>query len=716
MRTPRAEPRHALLLALLVVAAATAVLLATGGKGAGQAPPPPTSAAGWRGLVGSRPRVALGQRVIVVLKTPSLAQRVAAAGGIVDTTRRSAPGRTTSLARAEAARLAARAAGRRPCSPTSATRACSTGFSALVDPSAIPLIERDDDVAGVYPVRVAYPATISTRRALARRLRPAARAPAGDRHLGRRRTRRHDRAARHRRRRAPSRTSAAASQRGIDVVGGIAGRARGRRSPTTRRRSSATAPQMAGPARRRRRAVRARAASRPARSVLPIRVAGWQPDALGHWAIYARSDQIIAGLERAVDPNDDGDAHDAARVALVALAEPFAASPTGPRRARPPARSRSTRSSSRRPGTTARRGRATATSPARAARRRRSPSARSTRATQTDDARIVVRAGLATLLDGTAPLAGAVAAGARGSTSSVAVPRGTLGGTRAHGAAAHRLLHAHGRQHRRRARRARAGRRVAGARGRARRRGRRLRRAALRRRACRPAASASTSRSRFPSSSIPTARRARCAARASRAAQRVASSLGAAPTHAERGAGPGRELLVVGPRLRRPREARPRRAGRRARDLRSRRECGRLAALRHRQRLERRRRDRRGRGGAARAGAPVARRERARRPARRLGAAAAGRAGHGAGRGPRRRRRRGRRRGRGVAVDARARTLDRRGLARRRRRSRSRTSRRERCASTLGVRTQDEGAAAVDFSAHPIALTLARRDGACSCA
>src|SRR5439155_30446 len=47
-------------------------------------------------------------------------------------------------------------------------------------------------------------------------------------------------------------------------------------------------------------------------------------------AIYARSDQIVAGLERAVDPNDDGDAHDAARVALVSLAEPFAAFADGP--------------------------------------------------------------------------------------------------------------------------------------------------------------------------------------------------------------------------------------------------------------------------------------------------------------------------------------------------------------------------------------------------
>src|SRR5437588_625879 len=46
MRTPRAEPRHALLLAL-VAAAATAVLLTTGGKSAGQASLPPACAAGY---------------------------------------------------------------------------------------------------------------------------------------------------------------------------------------------------------------------------------------------------------------------------------------------------------------------------------------------------------------------------------------------------------------------------------------------------------------------------------------------------------------------------------------------------------------------------------------------------------------------------------------------------------------------------------------------
>src|SRR6185503_2156982 len=63
----------------------------------------------------------------------------------------------------------------------------------------------------------------------------------------------------------------------------------------------------------------------PGATVLPVRVAGWQREASGRWAVYGRSDQLIAGLERAVDPNLDGIALDAARVALVGVAEPFAA-------------------------------------------------------------------------------------------------------------------------------------------------------------------------------------------------------------------------------------------------------------------------------------------------------------------------------------------------------------------------------------------------------
>ena len=62
----------------------------------------------------------------------------------------------------------------------------------------------------------------------------------------------------------------------------------------------------------------------PGATVFPIRVAGWQPDAEGRSVVYARTDQLIAGLDRAVDPDGDGDAHDAARIALIGVAEPFA--------------------------------------------------------------------------------------------------------------------------------------------------------------------------------------------------------------------------------------------------------------------------------------------------------------------------------------------------------------------------------------------------------
>jgi len=309
MRTPRAEPRHALLLAL-VAAAATAVLVATDGRSSGRASAPPATAASWRGLVGSRPRVALGQRVIVVLKTRSLAQRVAGAGGIVGTRQERAwTNATLSAQKLLVSRLALHGVTVRP--DYSFARVLS-GFSALLDSSAIPIVERDPDVAGVYPVRVAYPAAISTK-VLSRDdfgpasgHRPDAALPGVD---GRGVTialldTGVDPAVPYLRGRI---------QAGIDVIGGNPNALAATRpdDPTQVERHGT---QMAGllvggggPEGLQGVATGA--------SVLPIRVAGWQPDAFGHWAIYARSDQLIAGLDRAVDPNDDGDAHDAARVA-----------------------------------------------------------------------------------------------------------------------------------------------------------------------------------------------------------------------------------------------------------------------------------------------------------------------------------------------------------------------------------------------------------------
>jgi len=68
----------------------------------------------------------------------------------------------------------------------------------------------------------------------------------------------------------------------------------------------------------------------PGASILPVRVGGWQPNSEGGYSVYSRTDQILAGLEAAVDPNDDGDVHDAARIALIGMVEPYAAFADGP--------------------------------------------------------------------------------------------------------------------------------------------------------------------------------------------------------------------------------------------------------------------------------------------------------------------------------------------------------------------------------------------------
>jgi subtilisin family serine protease len=201
------------------------------------------------------------------------------------------------------------------------------GFSALIEASAIPLIEADDDVAGVYPVRVAYPAAVSEN-VLARADYGAAsghRPEVGFSGVDGRGVTIAlldtgvDAAVPYLRGRVV---------RGIDIVGGSAG-AVAAAKPDDPAQLERHGTQMAGllvggggPS--------GLAGVATGANVLPIRVAGWQGDATGHWATYARSDQLIAGLDRAVDPNDDGDAHDGARVALVALAEPFAAFADGP--------------------------------------------------------------------------------------------------------------------------------------------------------------------------------------------------------------------------------------------------------------------------------------------------------------------------------------------------------------------------------------------------
>ena len=120
-----------------------------------------SKASSWRGLVGgAHPKVAVGQRQLVVLKAPSLAQRVAANGGVAT---QGAERRWTRLALLAQRQLlsAVSARGIRPRVEFSFTRVLN-GFSAPLDAQAVALLERRPEVAGVYPVRIAYPASVSS--------------------------------------------------------------------------------------------------------------------------------------------------------------------------------------------------------------------------------------------------------------------------------------------------------------------------------------------------------------------------------------------------------------------------------------------------------------------------------------------------------------------------------------------------------------------------
>jgi subtilisin family serine protease len=315
---PSREPINALVLAAFAVVI-TAVLIAAGGGGhSTQVEAEPS----WQGLAGSqRPRVAVGQRVIVLLKAPALADRVGRAGGLA-TSEQERQWTESALARQKllVARLRVQGIVVQP--EFSYTRTVN-GFSAAFDARGVALLERAPDVAGVYPVRAAYPASLSSSLLSGSSFGQRPEITLSDKD-GRGVTialldTGVDRAHPFLRGRVTS---------GVDIVGGDAG-ALASAHPDEPAELERHGTEMAGllvgsggPG--------ALAGVAPGASLLPIRVAGWQRDASARWAVYGRTDQILAGLERAVDPNADGDAHDAARVALVGVTEPFAAFPDGP--------------------------------------------------------------------------------------------------------------------------------------------------------------------------------------------------------------------------------------------------------------------------------------------------------------------------------------------------------------------------------------------------
>jgi len=323
MPTPP-RPDHAGPLAFVALAL-TVVLVASGGRLDARTPDR-GSAVSWAGLAGApRPRIAIGQRMIVVLRTPSLAERVSAAGGrAADADQR----RWTAQARAaEQLVLSKLGVQGLPVTPDYTFERVLAGFSAALDPRAIAILERLPEVQGVYPVRSAFPASVSSSLLRDRDFQPGSghrldvALPGFD---GRGVTvalldTGVDRAQPYLRGRIKD---------GVDVVGG-SDLALAAPRPDDESELERHGTELAGIV---------VGASGPADLsgiatgawVLPIRVAGWQRAASGRYAVYARTDQILAGLERAVDPNGDGVAHDAARIAVVGVAEPYSAFADGP--------------------------------------------------------------------------------------------------------------------------------------------------------------------------------------------------------------------------------------------------------------------------------------------------------------------------------------------------------------------------------------------------
>ena len=319
----RTDRRRTVALAATLVAAVVAAV-ATGAALAGETPRDEAQA--WRTAFDRRVQVPLGERMIVVLAAPSLADRVAETGRLPSAReQRRLVSRADALQRRLLATLRTR--GIRIERAQVFTRTLN-GCSAVLSPRALAALQRSPGVAGIYPVRAVYPASLSSR-ALARPEllgRHGIALPGfdgsgvivalldtgvdGDHPALRGRV-----------------------QAGVDLVGDerAPSSGRARTAPALSRRTARQGRDPGGPGRAKR---RDRCGTRSAGAAGPD--LGWRKAQDGELGIVGSGDVLIAGLERAVDPDGDGDVDDAADIALASVVEPYASFPDSPRPGRPP--------------------------------------------------------------------------------------------------------------------------------------------------------------------------------------------------------------------------------------------------------------------------------------------------------------------------------------------------------------------------------------------
>jgi minor extracellular serine protease Vpr len=302
---------------------AAAVALGAAGARAQEPSEAALDEAGWQGVLGTRPAVSTAQHFVVLLDSPSLAQRVRAAGGLAS--EEEMRGWTDAIVRQQEQFLSRMAASGARMSVEYRYARVVNGFSARLDPTSLELLERDREVAGIYPVRIAYPAQSGEGELEGGGVLPTSVADLEIAGLD------------------GSGVTVALLDTGVDPShpylrgsvlpgadvlspgsGGIA-----QLHPFIPGRPERHGTELAGiitgsdgPG--------GLHGIAPAALIRPVRVAGWQPNAEGGFSIYSRTDQILAGLEVAVDPNGDGDSHDAARIALLGVVEPYASFRDGP--------------------------------------------------------------------------------------------------------------------------------------------------------------------------------------------------------------------------------------------------------------------------------------------------------------------------------------------------------------------------------------------------